>query len=87
MQSTAGYYGHVAVVEQVYKNGSIKVSEYNFYRPLKYNTRVLSKRQHVTLTIFTNQKLLSRTLQFPVCVIEVFIFVHINLFKRYDGLT
>ena len=68
MQSTAGYYGHVAVVEQVYKNGSIKVSEYNFYRPLKYNTRVLSKRQHVTLTIFTNEKLLSRTLQFPVCV-------------------
>lgn len=44
MQSTAGYYGHVAVVEQVYKNGSIKVSEYNFYRPLKYNTRVLSKK-------------------------------------------
>ncbi|MBN4951337.1 CHAP domain-containing protein, partial [Staphylococcus sp. EG-SA-2] len=35
---------HVAVVEQVYKNGSIKVSEYNFYRPLKYNTRVLSKK-------------------------------------------
>ena len=24
MQSTAGYYGHVAVVEQVYKNGIIK---------------------------------------------------------------
>ncbi len=43
MQSTAGYYGHVAVVEQD-KNGSIKVSEYNFYRPLKYNTRVLSKK-------------------------------------------
>ena len=33
MQSTAGYYGHVAVVERVYSNGSIKVSEYNYNRP------------------------------------------------------
>ncbi|MBO1198162.1 CHAP domain-containing protein [Staphylococcus simiae] len=43
MQSTAGYYGHVAVVEQVYANGSIKVSEYNYSRPLNYSTRYLSK--------------------------------------------
>lgn len=86
MQSTAGYYGHVAVVEQVYKNGSIKVSEYNFYRPLKYNTRVLSKRQHVTLTIFTNQKT-SITNASISCmrVIEVlFLFILIYLSATMD---
>lgn len=43
MQSTAGYYGHVAVVEKKYKNGSILVSEYNYNRPLAYGTRVISK--------------------------------------------
>ena len=43
MQSTAGYYGHVAVVERVYSNGSIKVSEYNYNRPSAYGTRYLSK--------------------------------------------
>lgn len=43
MQSTAGYYGHVAVVERVYSNGSIKVSEYNYNRPNAYGTRYLSK--------------------------------------------
>ena len=42
MQSTAGYYGHVAVVERVYSNGSIKVSEY-YNRPSAYGTRYLSK--------------------------------------------
>lgn len=43
MQSTAGSYGHVAYVDRVYKNGSIKVSEYNFARPNGYSTRVLNK--------------------------------------------
>lgn len=43
MQSTSGTYGHVAYVETVYNNGSIKVSEYNYNRPLAYGTRVLSK--------------------------------------------
>ena len=43
MQSTAGYYGHVAVVERVYSNCSIKVSEYNYNRPNAYGTRYLSK--------------------------------------------
>lgn len=43
MQSTSGYYGHVAIVEKVYKSGSIKVSEYNYNAPLGYGTRVLSK--------------------------------------------
>ena len=43
MQSNAGYYGHVAVVERVYSNGSIKVSEYNYNRPSAYGTRYLSK--------------------------------------------
>ncbi|PHK48891.1 CHAP domain-containing protein [Staphylococcus edaphicus] len=43
MQSTSGAYGHVAYVETVYNNGSIKVSEYNYNRPLAYGTRVLSK--------------------------------------------
>ena len=38
MQSTAGYYGHVAVVERVYKSGSIKISEYNYNVPLGYGT-------------------------------------------------
>ena len=35
MQSTAGYYGHVAVVERVYKSGSIKISEYNYNVPFR----------------------------------------------------
>ena len=43
MQSTAGYYGHVAVVERVYKSGSIKISEYNYNVPLGYGTRIISK--------------------------------------------
>lgn len=40
-----GGYGHVAFVEQVYKNGSIKISEYNYNVRLGYGTRVLSKSQ------------------------------------------
>ncbi|TDM12602.1 CHAP domain-containing protein [Macrococcus lamae] len=32
MVSKSGYYGHVAVVERVYKNGNILVSEMNFPR-------------------------------------------------------
>nr|WP_229726518.1 CHAP domain-containing protein [Mammaliicoccus stepanovicii] len=43
MQSTSGYYGHVAYVEGVYNNGNVKVSEYNFNRPLRYGTRIISK--------------------------------------------
>ena len=43
MQSTRGYYGHVAVVEKVYKNGKIKISEYNYNVPLGYGTRIISK--------------------------------------------
>nr|WP_263314693.1 CHAP domain-containing protein [Mammaliicoccus sp. Marseille-Q6498] len=43
MQSTSGYYGHVAYVEQVYSNGKIKVSEYNYNKPLRYGTRILTK--------------------------------------------
>lgn len=43
MQSTVGYYGHVAYVEHVYSNGSVKVSEYNYNRPLRYGTRILTK--------------------------------------------
>lgn len=43
LQSTAGYYGHVAYVETVYRNGSIKISEYNYSRAHAYGTRILSK--------------------------------------------
>lgn len=43
MQSTAGTYGHVAYVSAVYNNGSIKVAEYNYNRPLAFGTRILSK--------------------------------------------
>lgn len=43
MQSTAGYYGHVAIVERKYSNGKIKVSEYNYNRPLAYGTRIIGK--------------------------------------------
>lgn len=43
MQSTAGYYGHVAIVEKVYNSGSIKISEYNYNVPLGYGTRIISK--------------------------------------------
>ena len=43
MQSTAGYYGHVAIVERVNRNGSIVISEYNYNRPLAYGTRTISK--------------------------------------------
>ncbi|PTI43100.1 peptidase M23 [Staphylococcus succinus] len=43
MQSTAGTYGHVAYVSYVYKNRSIKVSEYNYNRPYAFGTRILSK--------------------------------------------
>ena len=43
MQSTAGYYGHVAVVERIYNNGNIKISEYNYNRPYGYGTRIISK--------------------------------------------
>ena len=42
MQSTAGYYGHVAI-EKVYNSGSIKISEYNYNVPLGYGTRIISK--------------------------------------------
>ncbi|HLR18854.1 MAG TPA: CHAP domain-containing protein [Staphylococcus sp.] len=40
-----GGYGHVAFVEKVYKNGSIKISEYNYSVRLGYGTRTLSKSQ------------------------------------------
>ncbi|TRL99007.1 CHAP domain-containing protein [Staphylococcus hominis] len=42
MQSTTGYYGHVAIVERVYSSGKILVSEYNYNRPLAYSTRYIS---------------------------------------------
>ncbi|MDU3084235.1 MAG: CHAP domain-containing protein [Staphylococcus epidermidis] len=33
----------IAVVEKVYKNGKIKISEYNYNVPLGYGTRIISK--------------------------------------------
>lgn len=38
--STEGYYGHVAYVEQVYDNGTILVSEMNWYGPFVVNNRI-----------------------------------------------
>lgn len=40
-----GGYGHVAFVEKVNKNGSIKISEYNYNVRLGYGTRTLTKKQ------------------------------------------
>lgn len=45
MVSQAGYYGHVAVVERVNKNGSYLVSEMNFPRLGVKTYRTLSKSQ------------------------------------------
>lgn len=45
MVSKAGYYGHVAVVERVNKNGSYLVSEMNFPRLGVKTYRTLSKSQ------------------------------------------
>lgn len=45
MQTTQGYYGHVAVVERINRNGSILVSEMNFpYQGVK-TYRTISKYQ------------------------------------------
>ena len=42
MQSTAGYYGHVAYVERVNPDGSILISEMNYtYGPYNTDTRVI----------------------------------------------
>lgn len=43
--SRNGYYGHVAVVERTYRNGSILVSEMNFPRQGVKTYRVISKYQ------------------------------------------
>ncbi|WP_436862264.1 CHAP domain-containing protein [Staphylococcus caeli] len=43
--SGGGGYGHVAFVEKVYSNGSIKISEYNYNVRLGYGTRTLTKSQ------------------------------------------
>lgn len=43
--SQRGYYGHVAVVERTYSNGSILVSEMNYPRQGVKTYRVISKYQ------------------------------------------
>ena len=53
MQSTAGYYGHVAIVERVYSNGKILVSEYNYNRPL-HTVRVILVHLRVITITFIN---------------------------------
>lgn len=40
-----GGHGHVAFVEKVNKDGSIKISEYNYNVRLGYGTRTLTKQQ------------------------------------------
>lgn len=41
-QTTAGYYGHVAIVESVNSNGTITISEMNYTAWAKVDTRVVS---------------------------------------------
>lgn len=41
--SLAGYYGHAMYVEDVYPNGLIKVSQYNFYVRGEYSEMIISK--------------------------------------------
>ena len=38
----AGYYGHVMYVEEVYSNGTIKVSQYNYGVTGEYSEMVIS---------------------------------------------
>ncbi|TDM04707.1 CHAP domain-containing protein [Macrococcus carouselicus] len=45
MVSQTGYYGHVAVVEYKYSNGSIKISEMNYPRQGVKTYRYLTKTQ------------------------------------------
>jgi surface antigen len=35
-------FGHVAYVEEVYSNGTIRISEYNFVRDGEYSERIIS---------------------------------------------
>lgn len=42
LQTTEGFYGHVAYVERVNKNGSVLISEMNYIAPFITSTRLLS---------------------------------------------
>lgn len=42
LQSTKGKYGHVAYIEHVFDDGTIKVKEMNFYHPFEITTRDIS---------------------------------------------
>ncbi|ULG72011.1 CHAP domain-containing protein [Macrococcus brunensis] len=44
LQSARGRQGHVAYVEHVYQNGSIKVTEMNYIKPYYISERVLTKQ-------------------------------------------
>ena len=54
LQSTAGYYGHVAIVERVYSSGKILVSEYNYNRPLPTVRVILVHLLRVITITFIN---------------------------------
>lgn len=41
LQSTRGKHGHVAYIEQVYPDGSLKVSEMNYIKPNKVSSRTI----------------------------------------------
>lgn len=43
LQSPRGQQGHVAYIEKVYNNGSIKVSEMNYVKPYEITERTLTK--------------------------------------------
>lgn len=43
LQSPRGKQGHVAYIEKVYNNGSIKVSEMNYVKPYEVTERILTK--------------------------------------------
>lgn len=44
-----GNYGHVAIVQNIYSDGSIRISEYNVY-PLSYSERTIPPSQYSTAT-------------------------------------
>lgn len=44
LQSTKGKYGHVAYIERVFNDGTVKVKEMNFYHPFEISSRDISRQ-------------------------------------------
>ena len=41
---TGGYYGHVGFVEEIYGDGSVRISEYNYVQDGRYDERLNNSR-------------------------------------------